>query len=213
VSVRAWALCLLLAVAGVAAGQEAQEPQEPPSTTDKAAHALMRDTLLQAELWLLEDFVQPGKDVPTVVLKELERLDTAVQDSYFRDLAQRSGMLIFVTREESRLAQERRSASVNAQKLLLQSLEDRKRERKRRATATVFWTSLGTALAGFAGSYGCWCLSEHLDRRYLSTPSPGKAALYKAWSDLLEGVSYLSAGVGAVGVTIALPALAGMRQR
>lgn len=210
---RAWAFCLLLTVSGMAVGQEAQEPQEAASTTDKAAHALMRDTLLQAELWLLEDFVQPGKDVPVVVLNELELLDTAVQGSYFRDLAQRSGMLVFLTREEARLAQERRRAAENAQKLLLQSNADSKRGRRRRTTATVFWTSLGTALVGFAGSYGCWYLSGHLDQRYLSTSSPHKAALYKAWSDVLEGVSYFGAGVGAVGITIALPALAAMRQR
>ena len=68
----------------------------------------MQDTLVEAERWLLEYFVQPGTDVPSVVLKDFEKLDTAVQESYFRDLAQRSGMLLFVTREEVRLVQERR---------------------------------------------------------------------------------------------------------
>jgi hypothetical protein len=235
VSVRAWLLCLLLAVGGIAAGQEAQEetpqeeapqeetpqapaappeasPAQPGSATDKAAHALMQDTLLQAERWLLEMFVQPGTDVPTIVLQDFEKLDTAMQESYFRDLAQRSGMLVFVTREEVRLVQERRKATENAQRLLFESRMDRRRERKRRATVTVFWASLGTALAGFAGSYGCWYLSQHLDQVYQSATIE-KAPLLKAWSELLQNVSYASAGVGAVGVTIALPALAKMRQR
>ncbi len=216
---RAWVLGLLLAVGGIAAGQEAQEqapaesPPPPGSAEDKAAHALMQDTLVQAERWLLEMFVQPGTDVPSLVLQDFEKLDTAVQESYFRDLAQRSGMLVFVTREEVRLVQERRKATENAQRLLLESRMDRSRERKRRATATVFWASLGTALAGFAGSFGCWYLSDYLDQRYLSTPSPSQAALFKAWSGLLQNASYASAGVGAVGITIALPALARMRQR
>ena len=216
---RAWVLWLLLAAGGIAAGQEAQEegpatsPPEPGSTTDKAAHALMQDTLLQAERWLLEMFVQPGTDVPTLVLQDFQKLDTAIQESYFRDLAQRSGMLVFVTREEVRLMQERRQAAENAQRLLLESRMDRRQERKRRTTATVFWVSLGTALAGFAGSYGCWYLSEHLDRVYQGTTSGDKAALLKAWSGLLQNVSYASAGVGAVGITIALPALAKMRSR
>ncbi len=216
---RAWLLGLLLAVSGIAAGQEAQEqapaasPAEPASATDKAAHALMQDTLLQAEQWLLDNFVKPGTDVPALVLSDFQKLDTALQDSYFRDLAQRSGMLVFVTREEVRSVQERRKAEENAQRLLLESRMDRKQDRKRRTTATVFWASLGTALAGFAGSYGCWYLSQHLDKLYLSTPSPSQAAQYKAWSGLLQNASYVSAGVGAVGVTIALPALARMRQR
>jgi hypothetical protein len=151
--------------------------------------------------------------VPTLVLQDFEKLDAAIQESYFRDLAQRSGMLVFVTREEVGLMQERRKATENAQRLLLESRTDLRRQRKRRATATVFWASLGTALAGFAGSYGCWYLSQHLDQVYQGTTSSDKAALLRAWSKLLQSASYASAGVGAVGVTIALPALAGMRQR
>jgi len=213
---RAWVLCLLLTVGGIVAAQEAQDaaPATPPapgevSATDRAAHALMQDTLVQAERWLLEMFVQPGTDVPMVVLQDFEKLDAAVQDSYSRDLAQRSGMLVFLTREEVRLVQERRRAAETAQKLLRESLVDRRRERRRRTTATLFWTSLGTALVGFAGSYGCWYLSDYLDQRYQKTLSSDQAA----WSNLLESASYASAGVGAVGITIALPALAGMRQR
>jgi hypothetical protein len=223
--VRAWLLGLLLVAGGIAWAQQAKEAQEvvpgaapaaeaaPLSTTDRAAHALMQDTIVEAERWLLEMFVQPGTDVPALVLKDFEKLDAAVQESYFRDLAQRSGMLLFVTREEVRLVQERRKAAENAQRLLRESLADRRLERRRRTTSTLFWASLGTAIAGFAGSYGCWYLSEHLDQRYLETASPEKAALYKAWSGVLQNASYLSAGVGAVGVTIALPALAGMRRR
>jgi hypothetical protein len=232
---RAWLLWLLLAVGGIAAGQQAQEapgeapqapaaqpapgeapatpPASPGSATDKAAHALMQDTLLQAERWLLEMFVQPGIDVPNLILSDFEKFDAALQESYFRDLAQRSGMLLFVTREEVRLVQERRQSAENAQKLLAQSLADRRQERKRRGTATIFWASLGTALAGFVGSYGCWYLAQHLDQVYMGSTSGDKAALLKAWSDLLQGASYASAGVGAVGVTIALPALARLRQR
>jgi hypothetical protein len=210
---RAWVLYLLLISAGIAGAQEAAPPAPEVSATDRAAHALMQDTLAQAERWLLEMFVQPGTDVPMVVLQDFEKLDAAVQESYFRDLAQRSGMLLFLTREEVRLVQERRRAAETTQKLLRESLVDRRRERRRRTTATVFWTSLGTALVGFAGSYGCWYLSEHLDQLYLTTPSPEKAALYEAWSNLLESASYASAGIGAVGITIALPALAGMRSR
>jgi hypothetical protein len=217
--VRAWVLGLLLVSGGMAAAQQAQEPvpAAPPtpeiSATDKAAHALMQDTLVEAERWLLEFFIQPGTDVPSVVLKDFEKLDTAVQESYFRDLAQRSGMLLFVTREEVRLVQERRKAAETTQRLLRESLVDRRRERRRRTTATLFWTSLGTAIAGFAGSYGCWYLSDYLDQRYLATASPQQAALLKAWSDVLQNASYASAGIGAVGITIALPALAGMRSR
>ena len=189
---RARVLFLLLAAGGIAAGQEAQEA---PPATDRVAHALMQDTLVQAERWLLEMFVQPGTDVPTLVLKDFEKLDAAVQESSFRDLAQRSGMLVFVTREEVRLVQERRRAAETAHRLLRESQLDRRRERRRRTTATLFWASLGTALAGFAGSFGCWFASEHLE------------------SDALETASYASAGIGAVGITIALPALAGMRPR
>jgi hypothetical protein len=175
----------------------------------------MQDTLVEAERWLLEMFVQPGTDVPMLVLQDFEKLDAAVQESYFRDLAQRSGMLLFLTREEVRLVQERRRAAETTQKLLRESLVDRRRERRRRTTATVFWTSLGTALVGFAGSYGCWYLAEHLDQRYTSDASltNEQAALLRAWSKVLQSASYASAGIGAVGVTIALPALAGMRQR
>ncbi len=223
---RPWMLGLLLAAGGIAAAQQVQEaaPEAAPggtpasevpplSSTDRAAHALMQDTIVEAERWLLEMFVQPGTDVPSLVLKDFEKLDAAVQESYFRDLAQRSGMLLFVTQEEVRMVQERRKAAETAQKLLRESLVDRRKERRRRTTSTLFWTSLGTAIAGFAGSYGCWYLSEHLDQRYLETASPEKAALYKAWSGVLQNASYLSAGVGAVGITIALPALAGMRKR
>jgi hypothetical protein len=214
--VRAWVLGLLLASGVVAAAQAQEAPTAPAvpevSATDKAAHALMQDTLVEAERWLLEYFVQPGTDVPSVVLKDFEKLDSAVQESYFRDLAQRSGMLLFVTREEVRLVQERRKAAETAQRLLRESLVDRRRERRRRTTATLFWTSLGTAIAGFAGSYGCWYLSDYLDQRYLSSVGD-QAALFHAWSKLLQSASYASAGVGALGITIALPALAGMRSR
>ena len=215
---RAWVLGLLLASGVIAAAQQAQEAPAAPAVpevtaTDKAAHALMQDTLVEAERWLLEFFVQPGTDVPSVVLKDFEKLDTAVQESYFRDLAQRSGMLLFVTREEVRLVQERRKAAETTQRLLRESLVNRRRERRRRTTATLFWTSLGTAIAGFAGSYGCWYLSDYLDQRYLSTASSQQAALFKAWSELLQSASYASAGIGVVGITIALPALAGMRSR
>jgi hypothetical protein len=175
----------------------------------------MQDTLAEAERWLLEMFIQPGTDVPTLVLKDFEKFDAALQESYFRDLAQRSGMLLFVTREEVRLVQERRQAAETAQRLLRESLVDRRRERRRRATATLFWTSLSTALIGFVGSYGCWYLSDYLDQRYTSdgSLSPDQAALLRAWSKLLQNASYASAGVGAVGITLALPALAGMRPR
>lgn len=200
-------LCLLLAATGLAFGQE------PAPATDKAAHTLMQNTLVQSERWLLEMFIQTGRDVPVSVLEEFQRLDGALQESYFRDLAQRSAMLLFVTREEVRLAEERRNAAENTRKMLLQSSADRRRERLRRAAITVFWSSLGTALAGFAGSYGCWYLSGHLDQRYLGSFSPREAALYKAWSELLQSFSYLSAGVGAAGVTVALPAFAAMSHR
>lgn len=213
---RAWLLGLLLASSGILPAQTLEAPAAPAvpdvSATDKAAHALMQDTLVEAERWLLEYFVQPGTDVPSVVLKDFEKLDSAVQESYFRDLAQRSGMLLFVTREEVRLVQERRKAAETAQRLLRESLVDRRRERRRRTTATLFWTSLGTAIAGFAGSYGCWYLSDYLDQRYLSSVGD-QAALFHAWSKLLQSASYASAGIGAVGITIALPALAGMRSR
>jgi hypothetical protein len=209
--VRALVLCLLLALGGLAGAQEAPPPA---AATDKVAYALMQDTLLQAERWMLEMFIQPGKDVPVVVLQELEKLDAAVQASYFRDLAQRSGMLVFLTREEVRLVQERRRAPEISRNLLRESKEDRRRDRRRRTTATLFWASLGTAAVSFAGSYGCWYLSEHLDNLYLdaSTP-PEKIPLYRAWSKLLQGASYGAAGIGTVGITIALPALAGLRPR
>jgi hypothetical protein len=208
--VRAWVLCLLLALGGLAGAQEASPPA---AATDKVAYALMQDTLLQAERWMLEMFIQPGKDVPVVVLQELEKLDAAVQASYFRDLAQRSGMLLFLTREEVRLVQERRQAAEISKKLLRESKEDRRKDRRRHTTATLFWASLGTAALSFAGSYGCWYAAEHLDQLYLTTASPEKAALYKAWSNVLEGASYGAAGIGTVGITIALPALAGLRPR
>jgi hypothetical protein len=194
-------LCLLLAVGRIAAGQETQEdvpaasPPQPASVADRAAHALMQDTLVQAERWLLEMFVQPGTDVPALVLSDFEKLDAAIQESSFRDLAQRSGMLLFVTREQVRLVQERRKAAETARKLLSQSMADRRHERRRRATASLFWASLGTALAGFAGSFGCWYASERLG------------------SDALQTASYASAGVGAVGMAVALPALAGLATR
>jgi hypothetical protein len=207
--VRRLPLLGLLLAACLCAG--AQEASPPPA--DKAAYALMQDTLLQAEHWLLEFFIQPGKDVPAVVLAELEKLDAAVQASYFRDLAQRSGMLVFLTREEVRLAQERRQAVASSERLLRESKEDRRRVRQKRATAAFFWTSLGAAAVSFAGSYGCWVAAEHLDQRYLAATTAEQAALFKAWSDLLEGVSYAGAGIGAVGVTIALPALAGLGRR
>jgi hypothetical protein len=197
-SVRARVLFLLLAVGGMAAGQEAQEASP---AADRVAHALMQDTLVQAERWLLEMFVQPGTDVPTLVLKDFEKLDAAVQESSFRDLAQRSGMLLFVTREQVRLVQERRRAAETAQRLMRESQLDRRRERRRRATATLFWASFGAALAGFAGSYACWFASGQLDN--VNTPL----------SDALEIASYAGAGIGAAGVTIALPALAGLRSR
>jgi hypothetical protein len=204
-----WVLCLLLASGGIAGAQEAAPP-----ATDKVAYALMQDTLLQAERWMLEMFIQPGKDVPTVVLQELEKLDGAVQASYFRDLAQRSGMLLFLTREEVRLVQERRQAAEISKKLLRESKDDRRRDRRRHTTATLFWASLGTAAVSFAGSYGCWYAAERLDQLYLDPSTPyQKVPLYRAWSKLLQSASYGAAGIGAVGVTIALPALAGLRPR
>ena len=201
-------LCLLLAACALAGAQEASPPP-----TDKVAYAFMQDTLLQAERWLLEMFIQPGKDVPAAVLQELENLDAAVQASYFRDLAQRSGMLLFLTREEVRLAQERRQAATDSDRLLRESKADRRQARKRRAAVALFWGSLGTAALSFAGSYGCWYAAERLDHRYLAASSADQAALLKAWSNLLQSVSYAGAGIGALGITIALPALAGMRPR
>jgi hypothetical protein len=140
-------------------------------------------------------FVQPGTDVPALVLSDFEKLDAAVRESSFRDLAQRSGLLVFVTREQVRLVQERRKAGESARYLSAQFLADRRLNRRRRATAALFWASLGTALAGFAGSYGCWYASERLG-------SPG-----------LRTAAYAGAGIGAAAVTIALPALAGLGTR
>ena len=183
-SVRAWVLCLLLASAGLAGAQEASPPAE---ATDKVAYALMQDTLLQAERWMLEMFVQPGKDVPVVVLQELERLDAAVQASYFRDLAQRSGMLLFLTREEVRLRAGAPSDPAEiAERLLRESKEDRRRDAAGgalpRRCSGLRWArrrcpSPAPTAAGMRPSTWTTVI-------WPSTP-PGKAALYKAWSKLL----------------------------
>jgi len=203
-------LCLLLAAGGIA-GAQATAP--PAAATDKAAHALMQDTLLEAEKWILEMFVQPGNNIPAVVQRELERLDDAMQASYFRDLAQRSGMLLFLTREQVRRQDHRFRAAELSAGLLQESSAERRQERRRRTSATVFWTSLGCALVSFTGSYGCWYAAERLDQRYLATSSPEQAALFKAWSKVFSGASYAGAGIGAVSVTLALPALSRMRTR
>jgi hypothetical protein len=203
-------LCLLLAALGIAG---AQEMAPPAAATDKAAYALMQDTLLEAEKWILEMFIQPGSNIPIVVLREMERLDDAMQESYFRDLAQRSGMLLFLTREQVRRQEQRFRAAELSANLSREFSADRRQARRRRTTATLFWASLGTALVSFAGSYGCWYTAERLDQRYLTTSSPEQAALFKAWSKVFSVASYAGAGIGAVSVTLALPALAGMRAR
>ena len=174
----------------------------------------MQDTLAEAERWLLEYFIQPGTDVPSVVLKDFEKLDTAVQESYFRDLAQRSGMLLFVTREEVRLVQERR----------------RRPRPPSGCCGNPWWTAGGSAGGGprppssgppwarrsraSPAPMAAGISSDYLDQRYLITPPRQSRPLCcEAWSKVLQSASYASAGIGAVGITIALPALAGMRSR
>ena len=208
-TVPALVLCLLLALGGAASAQEAA----PEPGTDPAAYQEMREALQQAERDLLDLYVTPGQDIPAEAQRQVASLDAQAQAGYFRDLAQRSGMLLFLTQEEARLQEERLQAAAIAERLVRESGAERRRTYVRYAGGGLFWASLGSALFGFASSFGCWYAADRLDQLYLASPSSDRAATLKAWSRLLAGVSYTSAGVGVIGITVALPVLAGMRVR
>jgi hypothetical protein len=148
------ALSLLLALGGTAAAQSAGPESE--RGTDSQVYQEMRDTLRKTELEILDLYVAPGEAIPPEAQGEVERLDAAAQADYFRDLAQRSGMLLFVTREEAKLREERLRAAAIGENLRRESAAERRRTYVRYAGDGLFWASLGSAVLGFGVSFACW---------------------------------------------------------
>jgi len=181
--------------------------------TDAAAYARAESDLRQAEQALLERYFLPEADITPEALQEIERLHGELEDGYFRDLAQRSGLLQFLTRQEAERQAARRSGEEIAGRLLQESRLENRQAGVRRGSATTFWSALGSAAVCFAGSFGCWYAAGSLDRRYLASTTTREAARLKAWSALFAGAGYTAAGVGMIGVAIAVPALAGLRPR
>jgi hypothetical protein len=200
------ALWLALLLGGPANAQEV-------SQSDAEAHARLQERLTQTQQALAQYFFLPEAQIPPEVLGELERLNSDIDASYFRDLADRSRMLLFVTREQAALQQKRAIGAEIGAQLRKEAKVERRGRNWRKGSAAVFWGFLGTGLLSFGGSFGLWYASERLDRRYLASTSLQEAALLKAWSRVLDAGSYVLAGMGTVSLVIAMPALAGSRPR
>jgi hypothetical protein len=183
------------------------------SSSDAEAYARLQQRLTQSQQAMAQFFSLPDARIPPEALRDLERLNGDIEASYFRDLAERSRMLLFVVREEAALEQSRIVLPEIGEMLLREAAAERGRRILRKGSAVVFWGSLGAGLLSLGGSYALWYASERFDRRYLSTQSPGEAALLKAWSSLADTGSYALAGIGTLSLVIALPALAGARPR
>jgi len=195
----------LLAARPVAAQQE--------SASDAAAYARLEQRLGQTEQTMARYFFLPDARVPQEALRDLERLDNDIEASYFRDLAERSRMLLFVTRQEAELQQDRDSGAQIGKALRKEVQVEHSRRAWRKTSTAVFWSSLGVGLLSFAGSYALWYVSERYDQRYLSAGTPSEAALLQGWSRFFGTASYIMAGVGTLGLVISIPALAGSRPR
>ncbi len=199
-------LLLALLAARPAAGQEA-------GASDAAAYARLRERLSQTEQTMARYFFLPDARIPQEALRDLERLNSDIEDSYFRDLAERSRMLLFVTGQEAELQQDRDSGAQIGKVLLKEVRVERRRSGWRKGSAALFWSSLGVGLLSFGGSYALWYASEYFDQRYLASTSPSEAALLHGWSRLFDTASYIMAGVGTLSLVISVPALAGARPR
>jgi hypothetical protein len=199
-------LWLVLLAAGPAAGQQT-------GASDAAAYAQLQQRLGQTEQVMARYFFLPDARIPQEALRDLERLNSDIEASYFRDLAERSRMLLFITRQEAELQQDRDSGAQIGKALLKEVRVEHRRSSWRKASAALFWSSLGVGLLSLGGSYVLWYFSERFDQRYLSAPTPSEAAQLQGWSRLFGTASYLMAGVGTLSLVISIPALAGARPR
>ena len=198
-------LLLALLAARPAAGQE--------SASDAAAYARLEQRLGQTEQVMARYFFLPEARIPQEALRDLERLNNDIEASYFRDLAERSRMLLFVAGQEAELQQDRDSGAQIGKALRNEARVEHSRNGWRKASAALFWSSLGVGLLSLGGSYALWYASERFDQRYLSATSPSEAALLQGWSRFFDTASYIMAGVGTLSLVISVPALAGARPR
>jgi hypothetical protein len=199
------ALWLALLLGGPVTAQSSQ--------SDAEAYARLQERLTQTQQALSQYFFAPEAQIPPEVLGDLERLNSDIDASYFRDLADRSRMLLFVTREQATLQQKREISTEIGARLRREAGLERRGRNWRKGSAAVFWGCLGTGLLSFGGSFALWFASECYDRRYLASTSPQDAAILKAWSRVFDAGSYILAGMGTVSLVIAMPALAGSRPR
>lgn len=196
-------LLLALLAARPAAGQE--------SASDAAAYARLEQRLGQTEQVMARYFFLPDARIPQEALRDLERLNNDIEASYFRDLAERSRMLLFVAGQEAELQQDRDSGAQIGKALRNEVRVEHRRNSWRKASAALFWSSFGVGLLSLGGSYALWYASERFDQRYLSATSPSEAALLQGWSRFFDTASYIMAGVGTLSLVISIPALAGAR--
>ena len=199
-------LWLALLAARPAAGQQA-------SASDAAAYARLQQRLGQTEQALARYFFLPDARIPADALRDLERLNGDIEASYFRDLAERSRMLLFVTRQEVELQQARDAGLRIGEAILKEAAAERRQRSWRKGSAALFWGCLATGLLSLGGSYALWYASERFDQRYLSATTPSEAALLQGWSRFFDTASYIMAGLGTLSLAITVPALAGARPR
>ncbi len=202
------ALLILLLALLAARPVEGQE-----STSDAAAYARLEQRLAQTEQAMARYFFLPDARIPQEALRDLERLNNDIEASYFRDLAERSRMLLFVAGQEAELQQDRDSGAQIGKALRNEARVEHRRNGWRKASAALFWSSLSVGLLSLGGSYALWYASERYDQRYLAATTPSEAASLQGWSRFFDTASYIMAGVGVLNLVISIPALAGARPR
>jgi hypothetical protein len=178
---------------------------------DRSADARYTDLSVRleaAEKELAAVFVE---DHPTVTAGQAEALailDEEIRSSLYGDLIDKSGLLLYLTREQMRFQQKDENRDAIVQTVIGESLAEQRREKRSNFQNKALRISMGSAVASFTLAFTLWGLGEMQDRLYFEAQTIDQAVVHRRFFQVFSIGSLFSAAVGVISSGISVYLLA-----
>lgn len=156
-----------------------------------------------AEKYLGKDYYLLSEDI-----LQLNTIIDQIKGSPYKDLYTEADIMLFLAQEKKSLQDITENREEN-HKLMLETLEkDKKRKSFRFAFSCAFWASLGTGIVSTILTNYYWYQSEITLKSYFSATTIEEATRLRDSANEYQRLSYLFAGVGALGFVVSVPLFA-----
>ena len=153
-----------------------------------------------AEKYLGKDYYLRPEDI-----LQLNTIINQIKDSPYKDLYTEADIMLFLAREKKSLQDITEKREEN-HKLMLETLErDKKRKTFKFAFSCAFWASLGTGIVSTILTNYYWYQSEISLKEYFAATTIEEATRLRDSANEYQRLSYLFAGVGALGFVVSVP--------